>query len=105
MSLHAVGGVALRVARADRVSATANRIFVALRDETRAYRVTNDDVAQLLDLADTLATHIVDGLGGHARETHIIARVCAALDAQRAATGDLRSAITRVRGRIDDVLR
>jgi hypothetical protein len=105
MSLHRVGGVALQVARANRVSETANRIFVALRNETRACSVTNDEVAQLLDLAESLATRIVDGTGGHARERPIIARVCAALDAQHAATADLRSAITRVRDRLDDVLR
>jgi hypothetical protein len=104
MTLHTLGGVALRVARANRVNETANRIFVALRDETRGSSVTNDEVAQLLDLAETLAIRIVDGSGGHARETHVIARACAALDAQRAAAGNLRSGIARVRDRIDDLL-
>jgi hypothetical protein len=105
MSPHAIDAVAVRVARANRIRATASRIFVALRDETRALRVSNDDVVQLLDLAELLAARIVDGTGGHARETHVIARTCAALDAGRAACGGLAGAIRRVRDRIDDLLR
>jgi hypothetical protein len=93
-----------RQRRGDALQDTANRIFVALRNETRAHSNCNDNILQLLRLSDTLATAIVAGTG-HARETHIVARACALLDAHRAATGDLRIAIARVGASLDDLLR
>jgi hypothetical protein len=85
--------------------ATADRIFVALRNETRTQRIGNEEISQLLQLAEALANALAKRSGGEARETHIVARACAALDAHQAATGNLRIAIARVRAGIDDLLR
>lgn len=87
------------------VNDSAQRIFLALRRETRSLHVTNEHVVQLLDLAEAIATLIASGAGGHMRERHVIARACAAVDAQRAMTGDLRSAIVAVRERLDQLVR
>ena len=105
MRLPELGSVAIHVSRDRRINDTAHRVFVALRNETRAHSVTNDHVAALLELADTLATAIVDGTGGDISETHVVARACAVLDAQCAATAHLHSAITRVRDNVGDLLR
>lgn len=94
-----------RQRRSDAAQDTANRIFVALRNETRAHSIGNDDILQLLQLSEALAIAIVAGTGGHARETHIVARACALLDAHRAATGDLGIAIARVGASLDELLR
>lgn len=83
---------------------TANRIFVALRVETRAQQIGNDEVAQLLELADALAAAIVAPNGAASGETIVVARACAALDAHLA-TCNLRGAIARVRASIDDLAR
>ena len=87
------------------IDESTRRIFLALRDETRALHVTNEHVVQLLDLAEAIATLIASGAGGHMCERHVIARACAAVDAQRAKTGDLRSAIAAVRERLDQLVR
>jgi hypothetical protein len=105
VSVQAPGSAVVPVTRAKRIGDAANRIFVALRAETRAAGIANDEVARLLELADRLAVRVVDNSGGHLRESHVIARACAALDAQRAATGQLHAAIARVIDDIDLLLR
>lgn len=87
------------------IEQSADRIFVALREETRAYPISNDDVAQLFDLADTLAAALHAGDDGDSREPHVTARARATLDAHRAATGDLHRAIACVRARVTELVR
>ncbi len=105
MSPRAANRVAAPAVAATAIDESTRRIFLALRNETRELHVTNEHVVQLLDLAEAIATLIASGAGGHMRERHIIARACAAVDAQRAMTGELRSAIVAVRERLDQLVR
>jgi hypothetical protein len=106
MSLRDMGEFANTTARTNETKDTADRIFIALREETRAHQITNDDVKGLLNLADALAEALVhDAPCTCTREKHVVARARAALDAHHAAAGDLHKAIACVRARMEELMR
>jgi hypothetical protein len=78
-----------------------NRIFVALRAETRAQHIGNGEVTGLLDLADALAAAVAARHGPTARESIVVARARATLAAHLQEGVDLRRAISLVRGGVD----
>lgn len=106
MSLKTLGWLSTRLHRIKRIEAAANRIFVALREETKHCAVTNDDIAQLWNVSDALATAIVDGgAETEAMEEAIVARARATLAADLDTPADLPNAIARVGERIDQLVR